>query len=120
MSSEVRAEDKTPTSPEATRQAETLMKNDPGKFADIATARAEVWRRRPDLAERYQQLPPEAASLAARTEPVVKGAGVIREVEQAAADLRKADPSISPAQAKARVWQEWDDLRDRYNREFGA
>ena len=100
---------------EATTKARELMEDDPGKYGDVATARAEVWRRRPDLAERYHQLPPEAPSRKAES-PVVKGADVLLKVDAEARELMKVDPGLSEASARAEIWRRRPDLAEEYRR----
>lgn len=39
----------------ATAEAEALMKSEPGRFPSLAEARAEVWKRNPDLTAQYAQ-----------------------------------------------------------------
>ena len=99
---------------EVTRQAETLMKSDPAKFGNIATARAEVWKERPDLAERYRQLPPEAPAASTGEATVVKGAGVLLKVDAEARELMKADRTLTEATARSEVWRRRPDLYAEY------
>ena len=110
---------------EVNRLAEEKMKADP-QLTPV-TARYEVWMENSALREAQMQAAADrdAAIVAAAAtggevaeKTVAKGADVAKEVDQAAAELRKNDPSLSVAEARMLAWT--PDRRDRHNRAHGA
>lgn len=99
---------------EVQRRAEEVRKANPDM--GMATARAKAWADNPDLASRYTELPAEAPPEGAQ--PVQKGADVLEEVEREAVAIRKAEPSLSEAQARMRAWRLNPHLADRYRAAF--
>jgi tRNA(Glu) U13 pseudouridine synthase TruD len=99
---------------EANRLAKELMAKDPS--LSLAAARAKVWEQNPDLAQAYRDLPkgPEVKVAGA----VRKGDSSLREVREKAQELRKADPELSPVQARMRVWETHPELAEEYEREI--
>jgi hypothetical protein len=99
---------------EANRLAKELMAKDPS--LSLAAARAKVWEQNPDLAQAYRDLPkgPEVKVAGA----VRKGDSTLREVREKAQELRKADPELSPVQARMRVWETHPELAEEYEREI--
>jgi len=88
---------------------------------NIAAARAEVWRERPDLAERYAELTPEAPTQrtsAPAAQPVLKGSGALAALDVVADELIKRDPSLSRRQARRKATELRPDLRDLYHQSF--
>lgn len=102
----------------ATSEAETLMRAQPGKYANIAAARNAVWEGRPDLAKAYQELPAEAAQhrtdMPASAAPVVKGQSTIDKATAEAQKLVTAGTFKSIGAARSHVWETRPDLRDEY------
>lgn len=75
-----------------------------------AQALAKAWEDE-DLAARYEELPADEAPA---TAPVRKGASTIAKVEAVAAEIRKADPKLTQAQAMSKAFEIRDDLADAY------
>ncbi len=106
---------------EVNRLASELIAEDP--TLSPAKARMQVWKEHPELAELYRTLPSEAQGskgpaphLANPPQQVVKSKRVIGKVVEKARELRKADPSLSLAQAKTKVWETHPDLVVEYRR----
>ncbi len=91
----------------AKQRAAELRKQDPRLTEAQAMSRA--WGDE-DLATRWEELP---AGEAQATAPVRKGGSTVAKVEAAAVEIRKADPSLTMAQARARAWED-DALGDEY------
>ena len=99
----------------ATAEARELMKGRPG--LSEAAARAEVWRRRPDLAALYAGgLPPEAPTAPKQAAPA-PGSGALEKHAAAVAELRKARPHASEAELRALAWRQNPGLAEEYRRE---
>jgi hypothetical protein len=99
---------------EANRLSKELMKQDP--TLTLAQARDQVWQQNPDLARQYKELPEVPAPKKAQA--VRKGDSIIRKVNEKAQELRKADPTLTPASARTQVWETHPDLVEAYRREI--
>ena len=111
---------------EVNRLASELIAQDPSGALTLAQARTAVWQKHPELVELYRTLPsgaqgskgPAPAPHLANPpqKEVVKGHLVISKVAEKARELRKADPSLSMARAKSRIWETHPDLAAEYRR----
>lgn len=107
---------------EVFNRAEELRKADP--TLTPTQARIEVWMENVDLREAYAQAAAErdaaivaaSATGTAKAESVVKGGDVLKKHAGAAAELRKADPSLTVAEARTLAWRQDPDLYEEYRR----
>lgn len=99
-------------------QAETerVMRSNPR--ITPAAARMAAWQNREDLADRYQELPPEEPTAPAA--PVDKGADAVAKATAKAREIQRNNPGMSLATARAKVWEQDPALADEFNRAMSA
>lgn len=84
----------------------------------IGAARSKIWKERPDLAKRHDELPVEISEPTPAPKPVLKGADALAKIDTEAARLRKADPQLSEREARVQAARQHPELRDEYHRSF--
>jgi hypothetical protein len=78
-----------------------------------------AWQENPDLQRAYKELPGDTVGRKIPSGAKVrKGQSTINKVSEKAQELRKGDPSLTPAQARSRVWETHSDLVEAYQREI--
>lgn len=101
----------------ATAEARELQKTRPE--LSLPAARAEIWKKRPDLANRFNELPFESPP-ATQAAPVLKGGPAYQEATREAEDLmqRYPDRHKSVTSARLEIYKIRPDLADRAEREL--
>jgi hypothetical protein len=97
---------------EVTRLAQEKLQK--GEAQNLFAARALVWRERPELNERYRELPHELPEPQPVQAPVRKGGAIVDTVNAAATELRKQRPELSEHEARLQIWRSRPDLRELY------